>query len=314
MSENALETNLDAHDHSNTSTRRLGAAAVLNTGFGVVQVVAGLAIGSVVVLADAVHQAVDALGLITALIAISIARRPPSERWTYGLGKADAVGGFVSATLLVGSIAWIVIESVRRLISPEEVSGLGILVVGLIAIVVNGIGVLLVGGGHGEEAVSLRAARLHLLTDLFGSVVVVAAGGLILLGGPTWIDPVASLGLSAVVLWSTWNLLGSAAGILLDRVPGHLSTATIERQLCAQDNVAGVHHVHVRPLGGGRSSVSAHIVVVDGDQRVHEAQEMLDQLNELMRARHGVTHTTLQLECHDCPDENCAADTDAASS
>ena len=180
------------------------------------------------------------------------------------------------------------------------------LVIGLIAIVVNGIGVLLVGGGHGEEAVSLRAARLHLLTDLFGSVVVVGAGGLILLGGPAWIDPVASLGLSAVVLWSTWNLLGSAAGILLDRVPGHLSSITIEGQLKAQDNVADVHHVHVRPLGGGKSSVSAHIVVVDGDQRVHEAQQMLDQLNALMLVEHGVTHTTLQLECHDCPDENCA--------
>jgi cobalt-zinc-cadmium efflux system protein len=252
--------------------------------------------------------------LITALLAISIARRPPSDRWTYGLGKADAIGGFVSAMLLVGSIAWITIESVRRLISPEEVSGLGILVVGLIAIAVNGIGVLLVGGGHGDEAVSLRAARLHLLTDLFGSVVVVVAGALILIGGPTWIDPVASLGLSVVVLWSTWNLLGSAAGILLDRVPGHLSAATIEVQLGAQDNVADIHHVHVRPLGGGRSSVSAHIVVVDGDQRVHEAQEMLDRLNTLLRAQHGVTHTTLQLECHDCPDAICAAETDVASS
>jgi cobalt-zinc-cadmium efflux system protein len=311
MSENSTKPLAEVHDHSNTSTRRLGAAAILNTGFGIVQVVAGLAIGSVVVLADAIHQAVDALGLITALIAISIARRPPSERWTYGLGKADAIGGFVSAMLLVGSIAWIVIESVRRLFSPEEVSGLGILVIGLIAIAVNGVGVLLVGGGHGEQAVSLRAARLHLLTDLFGSVVVVGAGALILLGGPTWIDPVASLGLSAVVLWSTWNLLGSAAGILLDRVPGHLSASTIEGQLRAQNSVADVHHVHVRPLGGGKSSVSAHIVVLDGEQRVHEAQQMLDQLNALMLAEHGVTHTTLQLECHECPDENCAPDPDS---
>jgi len=313
VSENRSGGKSGEHDHSNTSTRRLGAATLLNAGFGVIQVVAGLAIGSVVVLADAVHQAVDALGLITALIATTIARRPPSERWTYGLGKADAIGGFVAGMLLVGSIAWIMVESVRRLVSPEEVSGLGILVVGLIAIVVNGIGALLVGGGHGDEAVSLRAARLHLLTDLFGSVLVVVAGGLILIGGPAWIDPVASLVLSVVILWSTWNLLGSAAGILLDRVPGDLSTATIAGELRAQGNVASVHHVHVRPLGGGRSSLSAHIVVVDGDQRVHEAQEMLDELNELMRTEHGVTHTTLQLECHDCADEICAPDSDVVN-
>ena len=150
-----------AHGHAHDGAR-LGLAAGANTLFAVVQIVVGLAIGSVVVLADAAHQAVDALGLITAFIAVRIARRPASHDWSYGFGKADALGGFVSALLLLASVGWIVIESVRRLFEPESVEGGGVIVIGLIAIAVNGAGVLLVGHGHGDEAISMRAARLQI--------------------------------------------------------------------------------------------------------------------------------------------------------
>ena len=125
-----------------------------------------------------------------------MAKRPADERWTYGLGKSDALGGFVSALLLVVSVVWIVWESVGRLFSPEEVDGRGVIVIGAIAIVVNGGSVLLVGHDHGEGTISLRAARLHLLTDLAGSVIVVVSGVLLTHGGPVWIDPAASLLLS----------------------------------------------------------------------------------------------------------------------
>ena len=121
-----------------TSGRRLTGAAAINIGFAVVQVVAGLAIGSVVVLADAAHQAVDAIGLITAVIAVRVARRPATATWSFGLGKADALGGFVSALLLLGSVAWIVFESIRRLLDPEPVDGVAVMVIGVLAIVVNG--------------------------------------------------------------------------------------------------------------------------------------------------------------------------------
>ncbi len=108
------------------------------------------------------------------------------------MGKSDALGGFVSAPLLVGSVVWIVVESTRRRFEPAEVSGSGVIAIGVVAIVVNGVSVLLVGHDHGADDISLRAARLLLLTDLAGSVVVVVAGVLLTAGGPTWIDPAAS--------------------------------------------------------------------------------------------------------------------------
>lgn len=280
---------------------RLGAAAALNTGFGVVQVVAGLAIGSVVVLADAAHQAVDALGLITAWIALRVARRPATDPWSFGFGKADALGGFVSALLLLASVAWIVVESVRRLIEPEPVSGGAVIAVGVVAIAVNGAGVLLVGGGHGPSAMSLRAARLHLLTDLAGSVVVVVSGVLLAVGGPAWIDPVASLVLSAAVLWITFRLLASVVRVLLDREPEGLRSDEVVATLLSQPGVDDVHHVHLRPLGGGEVSVTAH-VVVDGAGAVHDAQRLVDRLGRSLRGDHGVGHATIQVECHDCED------------
>ena len=291
------------HAHTHGSPQRLGWAAFTNIAFAVVQVIAGLAIGSVVVLADAAHQTVDALGLITALIALRFSLRPPTSDWTYGMGKADALGGFVSALLLLGSVAWILVESVRRFFEPTEVSGVSVMIIGVIAIGVNGVGVLLVGHGHGDEAVSLRAARLHLMTDLLGSVVVVAAGALLALGGPSWIDPAASVLLSVAVIWTTWRLLRSAAAILLDRAPDRVRSIDVAALLGAQPGVDEVHHVHLRPLGGGHVSASAH-VVVDGEMSVHDVQHTVERLSGVLLATHEVTHTTLQVECHPCADDH----------
>jgi cobalt-zinc-cadmium efflux system protein len=289
------------HEAGRYGGTRVGLAAVSNVAFAVVQVVVGLAIGSVVVLADAAHQTVDALGLLTALVALRIARRPADDVWTYGMGKSDALGGFVSALLLLASVGWLLIESLRRLAEPSDVSGASVMVIGAIAIVVNGAGVLLIGHDHGDDAMSLRAARLHLLTDLAGSVVVVVAGGLLALGGPDWIDPAASLLLCVGVLWTTGRLIRAAAGVLLDRAPSRLTPGDVVDLLATQDGVGSVHHVHVRPLGGGRLSASAH-VVVDGARSVHDAQATVERLSAVLLAEHAVTHTTLQLECHNCDD------------
>ena len=301
MSENLHE---DDHRHDGV---RLGVAAGANTLFAVVQVVVGLAIGSVVVLADAAHQAVDALGLITALIAVNVARRPASQYWSYGLGKADALGGFVSALLLIGSVVWITVESVRRLIEPEVVDGGGVIVIGLVAIAVNGAGVVLVGHGHGDEAMSMRAARLHLLTDLAGSVVVVVAGVLLVATDLAWIDPVASLLVSAAVLWSTARLIRSATAVLLDRSPAGVSIEQLASLMSQHPDVDLIHHVHVRSLGGGRHTASAH-VVVHGATTVHRSQEIVDELAHEVDDVLGVEHVTLQVECqHHCAESDSLA-------
>lgn len=294
-----MSENHGDHHHRHDGAR-LALAAGANTLFAVIQVVVGLAIGSVVVLADAAHQAVDALGLLTALVAVNVARRPASRAWSYGFGKADALGGFVSALLLLGSVTWITVESIRRLIEPEPVDGAGVVAIGLVAIVVNGAGVLLVGHGHGDEAMSMRAARLHLLTDLAGSVVVVGAGLLLVATALAWIDPVASLVVSAAVLWSTVRLIRSATSVLLDGSPPGVSTEQLAALMGEHPDVDLIHHVQVRSLGGGRHTASAH-VVVHGATTVHRSQEIIDELAREVDDVLGIEHVTLQVECpHHC--------------
>ena len=287
-----------AHDHGEVSTGRLATAAAVNVGFAIVQVIVGLALGSVVVLADALHQVVDAIGLMTALVALVLLRRPATRSMSYGWGKADALGGYTSGLLLLASIAWVAYESIERLFNPVEVDGGGVILIGIAGIVVNGASVLILGEG---EHLSLKAARLHLLVDLAGSVIVVLAG-LVLRGTSlTWIDPAASLLINALVLHGTYNVLRAAGGELLDRAPVNANIEAIEALLLAADGFNEVHHVHTRSLGPGSASMTAH-VVVDDALDLHQAQETLDDIKHQLADRFGVAHATIQLECHACED------------
>lgn len=287
------------HDTGHGSAGRLALAAGGNVTFAVVQVVVGLAIGSVAVLADAAHQVVDAIGLVTALGSAWLVRRPAGGRSTYGLTRADALGALVSSLLLLGSVTWLAAEALQRLGQPQAVAGGPVIAIGLVAIGVNAGSILLVGGGGTHLA--LRAARLHLLTDLGGSLVVVATGALLAAGGPAWVDPAASLLLSAAVLWSTGSLLRQAASVLLDRSPAGLRPDDVAAALRDDVLVSGVHHLHVRALGAGRTSVTAHLVV-DGALDVHASQVLVARSTARLHERLDVDHVTLQVECHGCAD------------
>lgn len=292
-----------SHDHTGISASRLVTAAGANSAFAVVQVVVGISLGSVVVLADAAHQVVDAIGLLTALAATLLAARPTSDAMSFGWGKSDALGALISGLLLLVSIGWIVTESVGRLFSPTEVDGRGVVVIGLVAIAVNGISVVMLSP-QGQASLALRAARLHLLTDLAGSLLVVLAGLALVGTGAQWIDPAASLLLSAVVLRATITLLRTAGRELLDRVPPGVSIHSISEFLQNQPGVERVHHVHARPLGQQRTSVTAHVVLA-GSPSLHDAQVRMHELSELLTVGLGVDHTTLQPECHPCASDDC---------
>ncbi len=287
-----------SHDHSQVSNRRLGIAAAVNVGFAVVQVIVGLALGSVVVLADALHQVIDAIGLLTALVALVLLRRPATSAMNYGWGKADALGGYTSGLLLLGSIIWVVYESIQRLFDPVEVDGGGVILIGIAGIVVNGASVLILGEG---DHLSLRAARLHLLVDLAGSVVVVLAGVLLQGTTYTWIDPVASLLVNALVLHGTFNVLRYAGGELLDRAPAGATVEQIDLVLRATEGFTDVHHIHTRSLGPGATSMTAH-VVIDDALGLHDAQETMHTVQQHLAVRFGIAHSTIQLECHTCED------------
>jgi cobalt-zinc-cadmium efflux system protein len=279
---------------------RLAFAAVLNGGFGVAQVVGGLLIGSVAVLADAAHQGADALGLLIALAAAVLAGRPPSARRSFGWGRADALGAQVSASLLLASLAWLAVVSIQRLADPVEVEAAGVSLFGLGGIVVNGLGIALLSRAHTHEGgLSVRAARLHLVTDLGGSVAVLLAGLGVSATGWDRLDPIASLLISVAAAAATISLLRRSADVLLDRVPSHLDLDEVTAAIAGEPGVQGVHHLHLWSLGGSDVALSAHVRLA-GDLPLHEVHERIREFEELLHERFGIGHTTLQVECHDC--------------
>lgn len=210
-----------AHSHAHAPTN-FGAAfligTVLNLAFVGVEVVYGLLSNSMALVADAGHNLGDVLGLIMAWVAAVLARRVPSETHTYGLRRGTIWAALANAMLLLVTVGAIVVEAVRRLLHPEDVAGITVMVVAAIGIVVNGITAWLFAAGRKGD-INLRAAFLHMAYDALVSLGVVIAGGVILSTGWTQLDPIVSLVVAGVILLGTWSLLRDSVGMAMDAVP-----------------------------------------------------------------------------------------------
>lgn len=273
-------------------------ALLLNAGLAVGQVVVSIRAGSVAVLADAAHQGVDALGLALSGLSLRLRRRPASTRRTFGWQRADAVGAQLSGVLLSGALLWVVWESVHRLFAPTDVSGGPVVLIGLIGMAVNGGSALAIGRGH-DHQLSVRAARLHLIGDFAGSAVVLVSG--LLLQAFAWdrIDPIASLLVTALVARSVVGLLRQSTDVLLDAVPAGIDVDRMRADILTLPGVDDVHHLHVWSMGPGQPALSAHLLV-DGNLNVHDAQEQVQAVRELLHLRYGIDHVTIEVECHPC--------------
>ncbi len=286
------------HDHRPPALRRLAWTAALNATLAVVQVVVGLASGSVAVLADAVHQCVDVVGIGLAVLALMALRRRPTPKRTFGWTRSDPLAAGVSMLLLVASLAWVGWEAVDRLRTPHPVEGGWVLAIGVIGLVINAGGAMAIGGHHHDHG-SVRAARLHLLGDAAGSAMVVVTGALISAGAPDRVDPIAALVVCVLVAWSALGLLRRSSDELLDAVPHGVELDEIVSALSNLDGVEGVHHVHVWSLGAGRRALSAHLDV-DGRRSTHETTALIESAQTLVRDRFAISHSTFQPECHTC--------------
>jgi cobalt-zinc-cadmium efflux system protein len=297
------------HDHglSAGSPVRLGLVLGVNVALTAVQIVGGIIAGSLALLADAAHNAVDVVGLAMAAVAVVLARRPAGPRHTYGWRRSEALAAQVSALLLVVSLLWVGYEAVGRLVGDAEATVDGPLVAVLagLGLLANGGGVLVLRAGRTagrDTALATRAAVLHLAGDAITSAAVLLAGIAIAVTDASWIDPVVSLAVAVVVAVATVRLLGESTSILLDATPSSVDTTLVATAMEAVDGVAAVHHLHVWSLAEREVAVSAH-VVVDGPTTLHDTEETLAALQTLLADRFGIAHPTLQLECHPCDDQ-----------
>ena len=289
-----------AHDHhghhhhavaADADRRRLGAALALILAFMVAEVVAGVIAGSLALLSDAAHMLTDAASLALALVAARLAARPPSGRFTFGLGRAEILSAQVNgaALLVLGGV--IAIEAVQRLFAPPEVQGGLVLVVGLMGAAVNVAAAWQLARAE-RRSLNVEGARAHVLADLYASLGAAASGAVVLLTNFDAADGIAALIVSALMLRSGWSLLRDAGAVLLEGSPMGVRTEDVGRALAGAPGIVEVHDLHVWEVTSGFTALAAHVLVAPGDDCHGRRRE----LETLLRDRFGIEHTTLQVD------------------
>ena len=284
------------HDHGlderlRSDRRALGIAFALILALMAAEVAFGLVATSLALLADAGHMLTDAFALGFALVAASLARRPPGGVWTFGFRRVEVLAALVNGILLGLVAVWILVEAVLRLITPSAVRGGIVLVVALGGIAVNLAAAAVLRGGS-RESMNVRAAFLHVATDLAAFAGTALAGALILLFGWDRFDPLAGIGVAALMLWSAWRLVRASTEVFLERAPSGIDPEAVGRALVAQPGVVEVHDLHVWTVTSGFPALSAH-VLVDTDVDCHALRRELEQM---LAERFGLLHTTLQVD------------------
>ena len=287
-----------AHSHAPKDFgRAFILAIVLNTGFVVVEAAFGFIYGSMALIADAGHNLSDVLALLLAWGASVAAKRPASERYTYGFKSSTILAAIANAVLLAVAIGAILYETTHRLMEPSEPQGTIMAIVAGIGIAINaGTAMLFM---RGQDDINIRGAYLHMAADALVSAGVVVAGLIILFTGLWWIDPVVSLIIVAIIAWGTWGLARDSLAMGLLAVPARIDVAEVRAHLTALEGVEDVHDLHIWPMSTTETALTAHLVM---PTRIGD-DGFLHRLSDTLKARFGIDHATVQVERKPC--RNC---------
>ena len=288
-----------SHDHSDRraggerslSRSRLAWTLALTMGYMVAEVVGGYVAGSLALMADAGHMLSDAAALGLSLFAAWIAARPPTPQHSYGYYRAEILAALANGATLIAIAILIFVEAVRRLSAPEPVEGTLMMSIAAGGLGVNVLGLALLHGSK-AESLNIHGAWLHLLTDALGSVAALAAGGLIWAYGWNWADPVASLAIGLLVIYSSWDLVKQAIAILMESTPEHLNVDAVQSAMIAAPGVCEVHDLHIWTITSGMESLSAHVVLAEG----REPHGALEDLRRVLHDGFGIDHITIQFD------------------
>lgn len=283
------------HDHSLPSgaqnQKRLAVVLGLVVAYMAAEVVGGLLTNSLALLADAGHMLSDAAALGLALFAIRYARRPPTASHTFGYHRAEILAALANGATLVAISIYIFIEAYQRFRQPPEVQGGPMMAVAAGGLLINLAGMFILRGGR-SESLNVRGAWLHVLTDMLGSVQALVAGGLIWWFGWNWADPLASVLIGFLVIYSSWSLLEGSVGVLMQRVPAHIDVDALREAILGIEGVLGVCDLHVWTVTSGMETMSAHVIVAD----VRDGRHLLSAIRERVHEHFGIDHITIQLE------------------
>lgn len=295
------------HDHSHGhehAAKNFGHAffigASINIAFVAVEIYYGLMSNSLALLADAGHNAGDVLGLFIAWAAYSLTHRSkPTARFTYGLGGTSILAALINSSLImiaIGAIGW---EALSRFSSPQTPAGITMMIVAGIGVLVNGITALIFSRGAAHD-LNMRSVFQHMFADAMISFSVLISGVLIHLTAWTWIDPVISLTILAVIIASTWRLLKDSLSLALHAVPRNINPLDVRSFLSTATGVKEVHDLHIWAMSTSETALSAHLVMPNG----HPGDGFITELANTLQKKFNISHATIQIELGDTK-ESC---------
>lgn len=262
-----------------------------------VTLLAGLKAHSLALVSEAGHNASDALALLLSFVAVHFQGRPATDRKTFGYQRAGVLAAFLNALTLIVISAWIAYTAVHRFVHPVAVQPRLMMLVAAAGVVMNGaIAALLWRVSHD---VNIRSVFVHMLGDTLSTAAVIVGGLAILLTGSTWVDPALSLGIAAMILWSSVAIVRETLNILLEGTPQGISLSEIRIKLELIDGVEDVHDLHVWSLGSQTHALASHVTIADIPPS--ESARILEEINVVLLRNFHIHHTTIQFEHLECP-------------
>jgi cobalt-zinc-cadmium efflux system protein len=281
-----------AHSHRRETSNAslLGIALAITFTFAIVEAIAGYLAGSLALLSDAAHMVTDAAALGLALFAQIISRRPPSARHSFGFGRAEALAAFVNAIAMLVLVAWIIGEAITRFYTPHTVDGEMVAIVAAIGLVMNVIVATILS--RDKKSVNTRAALVHVMGDLLGSIAALVSGVVIYFSGWMEIDAWLSILVALLILKSTFAILKESYHFLMEGVPLNIDYIAVGKDLNAVKGVRAVHDLHVWEMSPNQPALIGHIEV----DSLRQWPALMRRINAMLLERHGIDHVTLQPE------------------
>ncbi len=282
------------HHHHDVSGKNLFITILLNIIITISQIVGGIFSGSLALLSDAMHNFSDVLALLIAYIANRLAARPNSESKTFGYKRAEILAALFNASVLIGIAIFLIVESFHKFYHPEAINSIWVIGLGLLSIVLNAVSVLLIKD-DAHDNMNIKAAYLHLLTDVMTSVAVVGGGLLMYYFELFWVDPVISALIALYLIWASFGLVKESSAILMQFTPEGVNIEEVIGSIEEESEIANVHHIHLWKLDDKHIHLEAHLDFKK-DLSLSESNAVIDTLELKLHDIFDIEHTTFQCE------------------
>lgn len=280
--------------HHEVHGKNLLLTIVLNLIITVAQIVGGIFSGSLALLSDAMHNFSDVLSLIIAFGANRLVSRPSTKAKTFGYKRAEILAALFNASMLVGIAIFLIVEAVNRLFHPSVVMSVWVVALGVLSILLNTISVLLVKD-DADHSMNIKAAYIHLLTDVMTSAMVVVGGLLIYFFHIYWIDPIVSMVIAFYLIFASYDIIKESVSILMQFAPKNIKIENIMLYVMQFDEIQNIHHIHLWRLDDHRVHLEAHLDFAE-NLTLQAANNLVDQIEQTLHIKYNISHVTLQCE------------------